>query len=94
MNPVGEVTWGQKVDITCSISTQIQRILPGNFILTKNSSPFRQEQTPSTNFAAFSINDVDFDNEGLYQCQFQITVSGQDFSSPVSDSVKLSVTGK
>ncbi|XP_044187672.1 deleted in malignant brain tumors 1 protein-like [Thunnus albacares] len=92
MNPVGEVTWGQNVDITCSISTQIQHSLPGNFILTKTSSSFRQNQTPSTNLAAFSINKVDFDYEGLYQCQFQTSVSGRDFSSPISDSVKLSVT--
>ncbi|XP_039681942.1 uncharacterized protein LOC120575288 [Perca fluviatilis] len=34
--------------------------------------------------------EVNFDNEGSYQCQYKITVAGQDFTSS-SDSVSLSV---
>ncbi|KAG8006704.1 Deleted in malignant brain tumors 1 protein [Nibea albiflora] len=89
MNPVGEVTWGQSVSITCSISTQH---LGGTFILQKNSGSFRKTQTSSTNSATFKILQVNFNNEGLYQCQYQTQVSSRDFSSPVSDSVRLSVT--
>ncbi|XP_049417211.1 immunoglobulin superfamily member 1-like isoform X3 [Epinephelus fuscoguttatus] len=88
MNPVGEVTWGQDVSITCSISTQH---LGGTFILQQTSGSFRKTQTSSTNSATFNIVQVDFDNEGLYQCQYQTTVSSRDFSSPSSDSVRLSV---
>ncbi|XP_049417212.1 scavenger receptor cysteine-rich type 1 protein M130-like isoform X4 [Epinephelus fuscoguttatus] len=88
MNPVGEVTWGQDVSITCSISTQH---LGGTFILQQTSGSFRKTQTSSTNSATFNIVQVDFDNEGSYQCQYQTTVSSRDFSSPSSDSVRLSV---
>ncbi|XP_051245056.1 deleted in malignant brain tumors 1 protein isoform X2 [Dicentrarchus labrax] len=89
MNPAGEVTWGQDVGITCSISTQH---LGGTFILQKTSGSFRKTQTSSTNSATFSIFKVNFDNEGSYQCQYQIMHSGREFKSPLSNSVRLSVT--
>ncbi|XP_038548054.1 leukocyte immunoglobulin-like receptor subfamily B member 3-like [Micropterus salmoides] len=89
MNPAGEVTWGQDVSITCLISTQH---LGGTFILMKTSSSFRTNQTSSTNSATFIIPKVNFDNEGSYQCQYETSVSSRDFSSPLSDSVRLSVT--
>ncbi|XP_074511081.1 uncharacterized protein LOC141779943 isoform X2 [Sebastes fasciatus] len=88
MNPIGEVTWGQDVAITCLISTQH---LGGTFTLQQTSGSFRKTQTSSTNSASFSILQVDFDNEGSYQCQYQTTVSSRDFSSPLSDSLRLSV---
>uniref|UniRef100_A0A8C4DP48 Deleted in malignant brain tumors 1 protein n=1 Tax=Dicentrarchus labrax TaxID=13489 RepID=A0A8C4DP48_DICLA len=91
MNPAGEVTWGQNVDITCSISTQH---LNRTFILLRSSGSFRKTQTSSTNSATFRILKVNFDDEGSYQCQYQTQVSGQDFSSPLSDSVRLPVNGK
>uniref|UniRef100_A0A8P4GMZ4 Ig-like domain-containing protein n=1 Tax=Dicentrarchus labrax TaxID=13489 RepID=A0A8P4GMZ4_DICLA len=89
MNPAGEVTWGQDVAITCSITTQH---LGGTFILQKTSGSFRKTQTSSTNSVTFSILKVNFDNEGAYQCQYQTQISSRDFSSPLSDSVRLSVT--
>ncbi|KAM9346054.1 uncharacterized protein ABDE67_012667 [Symphorus nematophorus] len=88
MNPAGEVTWGQDINITCSISTQH---LGGTFILQKTSGSFRKTQTSSINSATFNIPKVNFDNEGSYQCQYQVTVSSRDFSSALSDSVRLSV---
>ncbi|XP_045898991.1 natural cytotoxicity triggering receptor 1-like, partial [Micropterus dolomieu] len=91
INPAGEVTWGENVSVTCSISTQH---LGGTFILMKTSSSFRTTQTSRTNSATFSILQVDFANAGSYQCQYQTSVSRRDFSSPLSDSVRLSVTGK
>ncbi|XP_037647402.1 deleted in malignant brain tumors 1 protein-like [Sebastes umbrosus] len=90
MNPIGNVTWGQDVAITCSISTQH---VGGTFTLQQTSGSFRKTQTSSTNSTSFSILQVDFDNEGSYQCQYQTTVSSRDFSSPLSDSLRLSVRG-
>ncbi|XP_035510859.1 uncharacterized protein LOC118323047 [Morone saxatilis] len=89
MNPAGEVTWGQDVGITCSISTQH---LGGTFILQKTSGSFRKTQTSSTNSATFSILKANFDNMGSYKCQYQLQVSSGDLSSPLSDAVRLSFT--
>ncbi|TKS92387.1 Deleted in malignant brain tumors 1 protein Hensin [Collichthys lucidus] len=89
MNLVGEVTWGQDVSITCSVLTQY---LGGTFILQKTSGSFRKTQTSSTNSATFSITKVTFDNVGSYQCQYETSVSSQNFSSPLSNLVRLSVT--
>ncbi|XP_038565781.1 uncharacterized protein LOC119896423 isoform X3 [Micropterus salmoides] len=90
MNPAGEVTWGQDVSITCSISIQVN--LGGTFLLQQTSGSFRKTQTSSTNSATFIIPKVNFDNEGSYQCQYQTSVSSRVFSSTLSDSVRLSVT--
>ncbi|XP_024655618.2 uncharacterized protein LOC101474086 [Maylandia zebra] len=89
INPVGEVTWGRNIAITCSISTQV---LGGSFILKKTSDSFIRTQTSSTNSATFNILKVNFDNEGSYQCQYQKMGSGLEFNSPPSDSGRLSVT--
>uniref|UniRef100_A0AAQ4NY95 Deleted in malignant brain tumors 1 protein-like n=1 Tax=Gasterosteus aculeatus aculeatus TaxID=481459 RepID=A0AAQ4NY95_GASAC len=89
MSPVGEVTWGQDASITCSISTQH---LGGTFTLQQTSGSFRKTEASSTNSATFNILQVDFGGEGSYQCQYQTRVSGRDFNSPLSDSVRLSVT--
>ncbi|XP_039681940.1 deleted in malignant brain tumors 1 protein-like [Perca fluviatilis] len=91
MNPAAKVTWGQNAAITCSVSTQTQQILSPAFILKKASSSVGKTQTSSTNSATFNMPEVNFDNEGSYQCQYKITVAGQDFTSS-SDSVSLSVT--
>lgn len=89
--PVGEVTWGQTVEITCSVSTQV---LGGSFTLSQIQGSFRRSQTSNTNSATFKIPNVDFDNEGSYQCQYKKRGSSREFSSPLSDSVRLSVTSK
>ncbi|XP_076608395.1 scavenger receptor cysteine-rich domain-containing protein DMBT1-like [Chaetodon auriga] len=89
MNPAGEVTWGQNVHISCSVSAEL---LDRTFILQQTSGSFRKTQTSSTNSAAFIIPQVNFDNDGSYQCQYQTRISNQDFSSPLSDSVRLSVS--
>uniref|UniRef100_A0A8P4GGC2 Ig-like domain-containing protein n=1 Tax=Dicentrarchus labrax TaxID=13489 RepID=A0A8P4GGC2_DICLA len=91
MNPAGEVTLGQDVGITCSIATQQSG---GTFILQKTSGSFKKTQISSTNSATFSIIKVNLDNKGAYRCQYQIQVSSQVFSSPLSDSLRLSVSGK
>ncbi|XP_029365021.1 deleted in malignant brain tumors 1 protein-like [Echeneis naucrates] len=89
MNPADEVSWGQDVTFTCSVSTQH---LGGTFTLQQTSGSLRKTQTSSSNSATFRILQVNFDNEGSYRCQYEITLSSRDFSSPLSDSVRLSVT--
>uniref|UniRef100_A0A3P8NUU7 Deleted in malignant brain tumors 1 protein-like n=1 Tax=Astatotilapia calliptera TaxID=8154 RepID=A0A3P8NUU7_ASTCA len=89
ISPAGEVTWGENIGIICSISTQT---LGGTFILMKTSDSFNRTQNSNTNSATFNIPEVDFDDEGLYQCQYQESGPSQQFYSPTSDSVRLSVT--
>ncbi|XP_034047246.1 immunoglobulin superfamily member 1-like [Thalassophryne amazonica] len=89
MNPVGNVTWGNNVGISCSISTPH---LGGTFILVKTAGSVRKTQTSSSNSATFTIPSVDFTHEGLYQCQYETTVSNQQISSPLSESIIISVT--
>lgn len=91
INPAGNVTRGQDVSINCSTSAEF---LGGTFILKKTSGSFRKIETSSTNSASFRILKVNFDNEGLYRCQFQKNISSQSFNSPPSDPVRLLVTGK
>ncbi|XP_025760385.1 leukocyte elastase inhibitor isoform X2 [Oreochromis niloticus] len=79
-----EVTWGQDVSITCSVS---EKFSGGTFILQKTSGSFSQSQTSSTSSVTFNLHNVNFDHDGLYQCQYMKT--SQRFSS---SSVRLSVT--
>ncbi|CAK6980317.1 deleted in malignant brain tumors 1 protein isoform X1, partial [Scomber scombrus] len=88
MNPAGEVSWGQSISITCSVSTQL---LGGTLILNKTSGSSIDTQTSNTNPATFNIPDVNFDNEGPYKCQYEKSISIRNFSSPLSDSVRFSV---
>ncbi|XP_019960011.2 scavenger receptor cysteine-rich domain-containing protein DMBT1 [Paralichthys olivaceus] len=85
MSPIGEVTWGQDVHITCSISTQF---LGGSFILFNTLGSFKEIQTLSTNSATFSIPKVGFADGGLYLCWYE----KMNISSTLSNSVRLSVT--
>ncbi|RVE59015.1 hypothetical protein OJAV_G00199980 [Oryzias javanicus] len=80
--------WGQEVGFTCSIQTQV---LGGTFILTKTESSFMKTQTSSKNAANFLISKADIDHEGSYQCQYQVKGPHQDFTSPSSNSVTISV---
>ncbi|XP_063760741.1 immunoglobulin superfamily member 1-like [Eleginops maclovinus] len=92
MYPAAEVPWGQSVSITCSASTLPQQLISKtSFILEKTSSSFRESRTPGSSSASFSLQEVNLDHEGPYRCQYQIRVSGRDFSSAFSDSVRLSV---
>ncbi|XP_066498176.1 uncharacterized protein [Hoplias malabaricus] len=81
-----EVTWGEKVDISCSVET---KFTGGSFSLIKSSGSFRE--TKSGTSVTFSLTKVDFVHEGSYYCQYQTRVSSRDFSSPQSSSVRFSV---
>ncbi|KAL2096555.1 hypothetical protein ACEWY4_008703 [Coilia grayii] len=86
-----EVTWGQSVKMSCSISTQH---LGGTFTLQQLSGSFRDTKRVSGGSATFTIPQVDFIHEGVYYCQYQTRVSGRDFTSSQSNTVRFSVTGE
>ncbi|XP_066498178.1 uncharacterized protein [Hoplias malabaricus] len=85
LHPSREVTWGEKVDISCSVETQFTG---GSFSLINSSGSFRETSGTSV---TFSLTKVDFAHEGSYYCQYQTRVSSRDFSSPQSSSVRFSV---
>uniref|UniRef100_A0A3P9H6M5 Ig-like domain-containing protein n=1 Tax=Oryzias latipes TaxID=8090 RepID=A0A3P9H6M5_ORYLA len=89
MDPVGEVSWGQELRITCSTAAEL---LEKTFILQKISGSFRETQISASRAATFNISKVNLDHDGLYLCNYEKTVSGQTFISPLSD--LLNVTGK
>ncbi|XP_031439840.1 deleted in malignant brain tumors 1 protein-like [Clupea harengus] len=84
--PAGEVTWGQSLGITCSISTQHTG---GSFTLKKGS--FTEMKSTSENSVTFTIHHADFSHEGSYYCQYQTTVSNRKFTSPQSNTISVSV---
>uniref|UniRef100_A0A3B3DUC5 Uncharacterized protein n=1 Tax=Oryzias melastigma TaxID=30732 RepID=A0A3B3DUC5_ORYME len=81
-------SWGEEVVFTCSIQTQA---LGGTFILTKTGSSFMKTQRSSQNSANFLISKADTDHDGSYQCQYQMKGAHQNFTSPFSNSVTVSV---
>ncbi|CAI5641403.1 unnamed protein product [Oreochromis niloticus] len=87
MIPAGKVDRRSDVSITCSISPQSQQLLQGEFTLKQISGSFSQKKTSTTNSATFKILQVDFDKDGLYQCEYSY---GSSIST--SDSVNVSVT--
>lgn len=86
-----KVAWGEDVIITCLILSEFSG---GTFILKKTSGTFSQTASSSSTSATFSIHKVDLDHNGSYQCQYKKTISEPNFSSPLSDAVRLSVNGK
>ncbi|XP_041941229.1 uncharacterized protein LOC121704800 isoform X3 [Alosa sapidissima] len=81
-------SWGQPVQISCSISTQY---LGGTFTLQQLSGSYRETKAATGTSAVFTIRQVDFAHGGSYYCQYQTRVSGRDFTSSHSDSVSFSV---
>ncbi|XP_013763244.1 leukocyte elastase inhibitor A-like [Pundamilia nyererei] len=74
-----EVTWGQDVRINCSVSDKLSG---GTFILQKTSGSFSQTKPSSTSSVTFNLQNVNFDHDGLYQCQY-MKISRRFSSSPV-----------
>ncbi|XP_076137878.1 uncharacterized protein LOC143121403 [Alosa pseudoharengus] len=83
-----EVSWGQSVQMRCSISTQH---LGGTFTLQQLSGSLRELNSFYQNSALFTIPQVDFIHKGDYYCWYQTRVSSREFTSPQSDTVSLSV---
>ncbi|MEQ2162212.1 hypothetical protein GOODEAATRI_017497, partial [Goodea atripinnis] len=86
MNPFGNIVWGQSVSIGCSV-TDVQ--VGGTFILHKSHGSFIQSVETTSSSATFNIPQVTFEEEGSFQCQFKVRVSNEDYSSILSDSVRL-----
>uniref|UniRef100_A0A3B1K4Q8 SRCR domain-containing protein n=1 Tax=Astyanax mexicanus TaxID=7994 RepID=A0A3B1K4Q8_ASTMX len=86
LNPTEEISWGERVDITCSVETQFRE---GSFTLTQSSGSLRETKRGTS--VTFSFLKVDFVHEGSYFCQYKTRVSSRDFSSPQSSSVKFLV---
>ncbi|XP_041919301.1 uncharacterized protein LOC121683645 [Alosa sapidissima] len=83
-----EVSWGQSVQMRCSISTQH---LGGTFTLQQLYRSFTETKRDTWGSALFTISQVDFIHEGDYYCQYQTRVSSREFTSPQSATVSLSV---
>ncbi|XP_023806164.1 deleted in malignant brain tumors 1 protein [Oryzias latipes] len=89
MDPVGKVSWGQELRITCSTAAEL---LGETFFLQKISGSFRQTQISASRTATFTISKVNFDHDGSYQCHYEKTVSGQTFTSPLSDLLSINIS--
>lgn len=89
MNPAAKLVWGQPARITCSSTTQL---LDGTFLLQKTLGQFKMTQPSGPYSVTFNILKVTFDHHGEFQCQFEKFISGQKFTSPFSDSVRLTVS--
>uniref|UniRef100_A0A3B3DW12 Uncharacterized protein n=1 Tax=Oryzias melastigma TaxID=30732 RepID=A0A3B3DW12_ORYME len=89
MDPAGEVLWGQELRITCSTAAELRG---ENFLLQRSSDSFRQTHNSSSRTATFTISKVNFFHDGPYQCQYEKIVSGQTFTSPLSEPLSISVT--
>ncbi|KAG9264038.1 deleted in malignant brain tumors 1 protein-like, partial [Astyanax mexicanus] len=86
LSPTREISWGERVNITCSVETQFTG---GSFTLTKSSGSFRETKHGTS--VTFSLPTVDFTHEGSYYCQYQTQTSGYNSSSPQSSSVDFLV---
>ncbi|XP_036073255.1 uncharacterized protein LOC112151263 [Oryzias melastigma] len=83
------VSWGQEIWFVCSVQPQI---LGGTFILMNDKRSYRKTPPSGSKSTNFIIYKADIDHEGSYQCRFQKRGPHQNFSSPVSNSVRVSVT--
>lgn len=91
MVPAGEVFWGQELRITCSAVAEPST---KTFILQKTPGSFRQTLSTSSRTGTFTVSKVNFDYDGLYQCQYKKTVDGETFTSPLSDPLNITVSGE
>lgn len=85
LQPTGLVSWGQSISIVCNVMDGLN----GSFTFTNPPGSVIQTVNSNSNSATFHIGQVTLGNEGLYQCQFQRTVSGEVFHTNFSDPVWL-----
>ncbi|XP_062407988.1 alpha-1B-glycoprotein-like [Sardina pilchardus] len=83
-----EVSWGQSAQMRCSIPSQH---LGDTFTLQQRSGSFTERMRANGTSVLFTIPQVDFIHEGVYYCQYRTMVSTHGFTSPQSDTVRLSV---
>ncbi|XP_063044432.1 deleted in malignant brain tumors 1 protein [Engraulis encrasicolus] len=83
-------SWGQNIQMSCSVSTQY---LGGTFTLQQLSGSYRETKAASGSSANFTIRQVDFVHEGSYYCQYRAPSQGnsQNLTSSRSDFTSFSV---
>ncbi|XP_062293821.1 deleted in malignant brain tumors 1 protein-like [Scomber scombrus] len=91
LSPSPEVTWGERVEVTCTILTEH---LGGKFILRKNGESFKMERFTDNEAATFVLPSVDFDQRGSYFCEYQKKLPNQVIYYPQGNIAELSVTVK
>ncbi|KAG7504974.1 deleted in malignant brain tumors 1 protein-like [Solea senegalensis] len=89
VDPSNPVYLGQTVSISCSDSA----VLSGGTFFLKKTRLHNVTEILSSSSSTFIIPDVGFDDDGSYQCHYEITLSNQTFTTLPSDPVRLSVTG-
>ncbi|XP_027870521.1 deleted in malignant brain tumors 1 protein-like isoform X2 [Xiphophorus couchianus] len=85
-SPAAEVTWGQQVTITCSVTTT--QVHSGIFTLQKTSGSFRMTQSTYYGLSSFFIKTVTLDHDGEFLCHY---LSRERYSSVRGDSVRFTV---
>ncbi|XP_063066102.1 deleted in malignant brain tumors 1 protein-like [Engraulis encrasicolus] len=81
-------TWGQPVQMTCTISTEH---LGGTFTLQQQPGSYKRKKQGSTPAVVFTIPQAYGSHSGSYNCQYEIRVNGRLFTSTSSNHMNLSV---
>ncbi|XP_056150146.1 deleted in malignant brain tumors 1 protein-like [Lampris incognitus] len=88
MNPGPEVSFGDKMEISCTMMTEH---LGGTFTLQKTSSSFKMERYSDNEATVFTIPKVDFSHQGSYHCSYRKRLATQTIAFPPGNSAELSV---
>ncbi|KAJ0068225.1 hypothetical protein NL108_017694 [Boleophthalmus pectinirostris] len=90
MSPGPVVIWGERVDITCTLSSQQNG--RGTFALRKSNTTFRMEKSTENQAAVFSLLQVNLSLNGFYYCEYQKRVSRDVIYYPEGAAAELTVT--
>lgn len=88
--PSPEVSWGDKVEITCAVMSEH---LGGTFILKRTQDSFKLEKYSENEAATFVFPAVDFSQKGSYFCEYQKKVANQVINYPQGNVADLTVRG-
>ncbi|CAL1586342.1 unnamed protein product [Knipowitschia caucasica] len=88
VSPGPEVSWGERVEITCTIVTEQ---LGGTFVLSNSQGTLKSEKFSESEAATFVFPKVNFTQKGSYFCEFKKKVLSQVISFPQSNIVDLTV---
>ncbi|XP_040920255.1 deleted in malignant brain tumors 1 protein-like [Toxotes jaculatrix] len=87
LSPGSEVNWGDRVEITCSVETELSG---GTFVL-KTTQGFKLEKFSEHDSVTFPFPAVDFSHKGSYFCEYQKKLTSQVIYYPQGDPADLSV---
>ncbi|XP_015224356.1 PREDICTED: uncharacterized protein LOC107080662 [Cyprinodon variegatus] len=91
LSPTTEVNWGEKVEITCTMSTQH---LGGTFILKNTQGSFSKEKFSEHEAATFVFPQADFSLNGSYFCEYHKKLLDQTIYYPQGNTIDLTVRVK